>query len=136
MGSLLTACASLVSTSEFVDLGTPDIRVGDFAEAVAALPDATNGGIYAVPSGKVLVVKTVTIYPLAPGDGTLDIQLAQRIGASDRAREQWIVPNAKPTQLDFSPGLVVAADSRLIVRNRPGSTGEVFVSILGYERRE
>ena len=131
--AMASGCSSFILPSTIKDLGTPNINSDAFAEVVAGTPDAVNAGVYSVPAGKVLVITTVRIYPVNPGSGTLDVQLGQRIGGTDRAREHWLLPNSEPTQFDFSPGLVIASGSTLLVRNRPGSAGPVYVGISAYE---
>jgi len=130
---MVSGCNSFIMPSTIKDLGTPNINSDSFAEVVASTTDAVNAGVYSVPAGKVLVIRTVRIYPVTPGSGTLDVQLGQRIGGTNRAREQWLVPNSEPTQFDFSPGLVVASGSTLLVRNRPGSVGPIYVGISAHE---
>ena len=92
-------------------------------------PTAASGGVYTVPTGKYLVITSLTIFPQSPGAGNLYIQLAQ----NSAARKYWIVPNAQPTHLTFGPGMLVAPGYSLKIYNKAGGAGAIRVHIYGYE---
>lgn len=129
----LTGCVGFApAPSAIKDLGTPNVNPGAFTNVVEGSPDAVNLGVFTVPSGQVLVIRSVQIHPVSPGSGRLDVQLGQNIAGTSRAREAWNVTNSEPTVFEYPSGLVIASGSTLIIKNNSGSAGPVHVAINGY----
>ncbi|MCK4793311.1 MAG: hypothetical protein KAV87_56805 [Desulfobacteraceae bacterium] len=121
-----------IKPSQMVSLGARS-DPGETQEVRSGNPDGTGGGVFTVPTEKVLVITKVVIRPYTLQAGTLDITLIQSdTQLGDRIRQTWWVSNSQPTQFDYSPGYVVSSGSKLMIRNDTGSSGEVHVSLYGY----
>ena len=124
--SVLPKPSAMVSLGAFTD-------PGEIKEVRQGKPDGTSGGIFTVPRGRVLVVTRAIIHPINPGIGTLQLTFIQsddKLG--DRIRQTWIVPTARPTEFDFSPGFVISSGSIMKIENDTSSDGTAHVSIYGY----
>jgi hypothetical protein len=122
-----------------VPIGGPRISASDVVELqyseIYPNSSATNdmritksGGIihnFTVPTGKVLVITTIKVYPQVLGNGSIALNV---LGG----REYFVVSQSQPTQLQFPSGLVIGPEVQLSVYNYPGSAASIRVSICGY----
>ena len=105
------------------------------------LNEVDDGGAYQgkflVPNRYVLVIRTVTISPGSPGAGLNIISLRQQpVGGGPVMRMIWTVPNDRITQLQFSPGIVIAPRHDVRVYNYGTSAGSVYIDVFGYLTRD
>lgn len=130
---LLAGCNVLfLNPSNMVTLGA-SANPGEIQDVRRGNPDGTSAGVFTVPAGSVLVITRVIIHPWSPGTGILKITFIQSEGGlQDRIRQTWLVPNSKPTEFDFSPGIVISSESKLKIKNTANSAGRVSVSFNGY----
>ena len=129
----LAGCSLVfVRPSDMVKLGCA-ANPGETRDVFGGNPDGTSAGLFTVPAGSVLVITRVRIHPWSPGTGILKIAFIQSGGGlQDRILETWLVPNSKPTEFDFSPGIVISSESKLKIKNTANSAGRVSVSFNGY----
>lgn len=124
---------SAISPSEVIELHTSviaaDNTIVDFYEFT---PLASNAGVYTVPTGKYLVITSITINPQQPGVGLIYMELIQ----NNAIRYSWRLPNSQPTSLSFGPGMLIAPDFSPKIRNAQVSAGSIKVDIYGYETNE
>lgn len=114
--------------SKIKDLGTTVVNPGETKDVVEISPQGANAGVFTVPSGKVLIITTVMIFPQSPGAGTLQVRLIQ----NSAARHYWVVPNNVPSQILYPTGLVIAPGYSLKMENYSTSSGSIRIIINGY----
>ena len=97
---------------------------------------ADQGG-FLIPNRMVLVIRTVTITPNTTAAGSNRISLRQLPdGGGAVTRILWEVPSDRTTQLQFSPGIVIAPRHYLRAWNLSSSTNTVDIDIFGYLTRD
>ena len=123
---------SAISPSDVLELGTSSIGPGTTAKVLRITPTAANAGDYTVPTGKYLVITSISIFPQSPGAGNIDMQLIQ----NSSIRSYWKIPNTQPTHLSFGPGMLIASGYSLDISNWGSSPGSIRVTIYGYLTNE
>ena len=99
--------------------------------------EGINQGDFTVANRHVFVIRTVTITPSSPGAGLNLIAFRQHpVGGSVLTRMFWMVPSDRTTQLQFTPGIVVAPGYDVKALNFATSQGTVTIYISGYLTRD
>lgn len=119
---------SSISLADVKSLATAYIAVGDTEDLIEITPTASGVANFTVPAGKYLVITAMSVFPQNPGSGTVDVQFIQ----NSAARKIWKLPNSEPSHLSFGPGMLIAPNYALTIRNYPTSDGPIKVAIYGY----
>lgn len=121
----------LKRASDFKNLGTATIAPGDSGDVLEITKEAANAGVYQIPNTRVLVIRRMIVFPETPGAGTLQVQFIQ----DNKARSFWVLPNDRPTQLQFEPGMVIEPGVSMSFNNL-GAAGDFSVELYGYVSRD
>ncbi len=120
--------ASAISPSDVLRMGTTSIAPNSTSDVVEITPRATNAGQVVVPTGKYLVITSMSVFPESPGAGTIEMQLIQNSSIT----AYWKLSNAEASHLSFGPGMLIDSGYALTIKNRVSSAGNIRVSLYGY----
>lgn len=119
---------SAIPIADVKDLGTTAIGKNITTDVVEISPIGSNVGSFVVPNGRYFVITAMSVFPVAPGAGTVELQLIQ----NSAARKYWKLSNLEPTHLSFGPGMLIAPNYALKIKNFNSSANSIRVSIYGY----
>ena len=125
---LIKTQASAISPSDVLRMGTTSIAPGSTSDVVEITPQASNGGQVTVPTGKYLVITSMSVFPMSPGAGTIEMRLIQNTSITD----YWKLSNAEPSHLSFGPGMLIDSGYALTIENYTSSAGDIRVDLYGY----
>jgi len=118
-----------IPPSNVLELTYASMNAGGSAGFMKINKLGVTAGVFQVPEGKVAVITTVQVFPQNPGAGTIYLTIRHHV----EDRYYWVLPNSEPTQLHFSPGIIVGgAFYTLGAVNSVSSAGAVRVKMYGY----
>ena len=118
-----------IPPSKVLELTCASMSAGGSASFFQVNKVGDTTGVFQVPEGKVAVVTTVQVFPQNPGAGTIYLTIRHQF----EERYYWVLPNSEPTQLHFSPGMIIGgAFYSLSAANGASSAGAVRVKMYGY----
>ncbi|MCF6187035.1 MAG: hypothetical protein L3J49_06105 [Desulfobulbaceae bacterium] len=120
--------ASAISPSDVLKMGTASIAPDSTSDVVEVTPQAGNAGQVTVPTGKYLVITSMSVFPVSPGTGIIEMQLIQNSSVTD----YWKLSNAEPSHLSFGPGMLIDSGYALTIKNWASSGGNIRVNLYGY----
>jgi hypothetical protein len=125
---VIPTATGTIKPSQIVELFTQPIVQDSSADVHKKTYTNTDAGVFTVPAGMVLIIKTMLIISGSPGSGQNLIELSQ----GGVVREAWVVKNDRTTSLQLRPGLVIAPEYALSVKNNLSSAGSISVHLFGY----
>jgi len=117
-----------IPITDVKNMSTTQINTNSTENVIEVTPGAASNGIFTVPNDKYLVITAISVFPVNPGSGTVQVQLLQ----NTLARKYWVLPNSEPTQLSFGHGLLIAPGFALKIKNFTSSAGPIRVGVYGY----